>query len=46
MRWASLLNGWKARPDGWLAHPDYDSVLRSRDGRWWVKADIDEGKVE
>lgn len=45
MRWASL-TGWSDRGDGWLAHPDYDSVLRSRDGRWWIKADVDEGRVE
>ena len=45
MRWASL-TAWKDRGDGWFAHPDYGSMLRSRDGRWWIKTDIDEGKVE
>lgn len=40
------MNGWKARPDGWLTHPDYERMLRSRDGRWWVEADVLEGRVE
>jgi hypothetical protein len=47
MRWAPLeADGWRQRPDGWFVHPEYEDTLRSADGLWWIKSDVDEGKVE
>lgn len=44
-RWAPL-TGWTPRPDGFLTHPGWPTELRSPDGRWFIRGDVDEGRIE